>query len=140
MNRNARHEAAGPDHHAKNKPALRIIPGQRTGSVEPLLSIDDWASALRCSRRLVERMRSAGKIPLPDCHVGRMPDGGAAHSTIGWKGGAMAASQSRSTRQGRRDRGTRDGNRTNITGTLWEGESAEREVLLQILEGGGFAS
>jgi hypothetical protein len=73
MNRTTRHEAAGPYQQVKNKPALGIIPGLRTGSVEPLLSIDDWASALRCSRRLVERMRSAGKIPLPDCHVGRMP-------------------------------------------------------------------
>ncbi|MDR3618222.1 MAG: helix-turn-helix domain-containing protein [Paludisphaera borealis] len=42
-------------------------------AIEPLLSIDDVAAALSCSRRLVERMRSAGKLPRPDLHVGRMP-------------------------------------------------------------------
>jgi excisionase family DNA binding protein len=42
-------------------------------AVAPLLSIDDVAEALSCSRRLVERMRSAGKLPKPDLHVGRMP-------------------------------------------------------------------
>ncbi len=41
--------------------------------MEPLLGIDDLATYLNCSRRLVERMRSAGKVPLPDLHVGRMP-------------------------------------------------------------------
>jgi hypothetical protein len=42
-------------------------------SIEPLLSIDDLAVILHCSRRLVERMRSAGKLPPPDLLVGRMP-------------------------------------------------------------------
>ncbi|MDG3006082.1 helix-turn-helix transcriptional regulator [Paludisphaera mucosa] len=41
--------------------------------LEPLLSIEDLAAALSCSRRLVERMRAAGKLPRPDLHVGRMP-------------------------------------------------------------------
>jgi predicted DNA-binding transcriptional regulator AlpA len=41
--------------------------------LEPLLSIVDLAAILRCSRRVVERMRSAGKVPRPDLHVGRMP-------------------------------------------------------------------
>ena len=41
--------------------------------MEPLLSIDDLTVILNCSRRLVERIRSAGKIPKPDLQVGRMP-------------------------------------------------------------------
>jgi|SRR5271157_1332229 len=42
-------------------------------SIEPMLHIDDLAELLSCSRRLVERMRSAGKVPKPDFHVGRCP-------------------------------------------------------------------
>ena len=42
-------------------------------SIEPMLHIDDLAALLSCSRRLVERMRSAGKIPKPDIHVGKCP-------------------------------------------------------------------
>src|SRR4051812_3631483 len=41
--------------------------------IEPMLSIDDLAAILSCSRRLVERMRSSGKVPKPDFHVGRCP-------------------------------------------------------------------
>jgi hypothetical protein len=41
--------------------------------IEPMLSIDDLATILKCSRRLVERLRSAGKVPKPDFHVGRCP-------------------------------------------------------------------
>jgi len=41
--------------------------------IEPMLGIDDLAAILSCSRRLVERMRSAGKVPKPDIHVGRCP-------------------------------------------------------------------
>ncbi|MBV8126804.1 MAG: helix-turn-helix domain-containing protein [Planctomycetaceae bacterium] len=41
--------------------------------IEPMLHIDDLAALLSCSRRLVERMRSAGKIPKPDIHVGKCP-------------------------------------------------------------------
>jgi len=41
--------------------------------IEPMLSIDDLAALLSCSRRLVERMRSAGKVPKPDINVGKMP-------------------------------------------------------------------
>ena len=40
---------------------------------EPMLGIDDLAALLSCSRRLVERMRSGGKVPRPDMHVGRCP-------------------------------------------------------------------
>jgi predicted DNA-binding transcriptional regulator AlpA len=42
-------------------------------SFEPLLSIDDLALLLSCSRRLVERMRSGGKVPKPDIKIGKMP-------------------------------------------------------------------
>jgi hypothetical protein len=41
--------------------------------IEPLLGIDDLATVLKCSRRLVERMRSAGKVPKPDIKIGKMP-------------------------------------------------------------------
>ncbi len=41
--------------------------------IEPMLGIDDLAALLSCSRRLVERMRSAGKVPRPDIKVGKMP-------------------------------------------------------------------
>ena len=52
-----------------------VFPPGRTlaASIEPLLHIDDLAELLSCSRRLVERMRSAGKVPKPDIHVGRCP-------------------------------------------------------------------
>jgi len=51
-----------------------VKPGRAlTAGMEPLLSIDDLAAILNCSRRLVERMRSAGKVPPPDLNVGRMP-------------------------------------------------------------------
>jgi hypothetical protein len=45
----------------------------RAAGVEPLLGVADWAAALGCGRRVVERMRSAGRIPPPDCHIGKMP-------------------------------------------------------------------
>jgi predicted DNA-binding transcriptional regulator AlpA len=43
------------------------------GVDDRLWSIDDLRKYLSCSRRLVERMRSAGKLPKPVLHVGRMP-------------------------------------------------------------------
>src|SRR5208283_323505 len=46
-------------------PRGRTLPA----SIEPMLHIDDLAALLSCSRRLVERMRSAGKVPKPDIHV-----------------------------------------------------------------------
>lgn len=42
-------------------------------ALEPMIGINEIARLLACSRRLVERMRSAGKLPKPDLHVGRMP-------------------------------------------------------------------
>jgi predicted DNA-binding transcriptional regulator AlpA len=41
--------------------------------IEPALTLADWTQILRCSRREVERMKSAGKLPPPDFKVGRMP-------------------------------------------------------------------
>ena len=41
--------------------------------IEPMLSIDDLAAILRCSRRVVERLRSGGKVPKPDIKIGKMP-------------------------------------------------------------------
>jgi hypothetical protein len=40
---------------------------------EPMMSIDDLVQLLNCSRRVVERMKSAGKLPRVDLLVGRMP-------------------------------------------------------------------
>ncbi len=41
--------------------------------IEPMLSLDDVAAWLNCSRRVIERMRSAGKVPKPDIKIGKMP-------------------------------------------------------------------
>jgi hypothetical protein len=41
--------------------------------IEPALTLDDWARALSCSRRGVERLKSSGKLPRPDFHAGRCP-------------------------------------------------------------------
>ncbi len=51
---------------------LELAPNGRP-AIEPLLSIAELAAVLRCSRRLIERMRSAGKLPRPTLHVGRCP-------------------------------------------------------------------
>lgn len=44
-----------------------------TSALEPLLGVDDIADTLSVGRRTVERMRSAGKLPRPDLHIGRLP-------------------------------------------------------------------
>src|SRR5208282_4105664 len=54
---------AGPQ---EGSPRGRTLPA----SIEPMLHIDDLAALLSCSRRLIERMRAAGKIPCPDIMVG----------------------------------------------------------------------
>ena len=38
--------------------------------IEPLLRMADLARVLSCSRRVVERMRTAGRLPAPDLYVG----------------------------------------------------------------------
>ena len=47
--------------------------GTLPAGIEATVGIDGWATALSCSRRLVERMRAAGRIPRPDLMVGKMP-------------------------------------------------------------------
>ena len=54
--------------------------------IEPMLGIDDLAALLSCSRRLVERMRSAGKVPKPDIQIGKMPAVEARHDSPGSRG------------------------------------------------------
>jgi predicted DNA-binding transcriptional regulator AlpA len=49
--------------------APRLLPA----GLNPMVSIDDLMTLLRCSRRLVERLRVAGKVPRPDMMVGRCP-------------------------------------------------------------------
>lgn len=44
-----------------------------TATIEPLLSMNDVAAALNCSRRAVEAMRASGRFPKPDAMVGRCP-------------------------------------------------------------------
>ncbi len=41
--------------------------------IEPMLSLNDLAAWLNCSRRILERMRSAGKVPRPDFQLGKGP-------------------------------------------------------------------
>jgi len=41
--------------------------------IEPMFTVRDLAELLRTTRRTVERLRSAGKVPRPDMHVGRCP-------------------------------------------------------------------
>jgi predicted DNA-binding transcriptional regulator AlpA len=64
--------------------------------IEPLVGIDEWAATLACSRREVERMRAAGKLPPPDLSIGRSPR---------WKAGTVRAwidEQSRASGRGGR--------------------------------------
>jgi hypothetical protein len=60
---------------AKPGPAAvrRAETGALPAGLSPMLGIDDLAELLSCSRRLVERMRSTGKVPKPDFKVGKMP-------------------------------------------------------------------
>lgn len=46
---------------------------QPRSAIEPMLSIAQFAEALLVSRRTLERMLSAGKVPRPDLRAGRMP-------------------------------------------------------------------
>jgi hypothetical protein len=50
-------------------PRARALPA----GVEPLLSLDDLVVILKCSRRLIERMRAAGKLPRPQLYAGKCP-------------------------------------------------------------------
>jgi predicted DNA-binding transcriptional regulator AlpA len=58
-----------PGHHG---PA--DVPGVRPADqIEPLLRQLDLERVLSCSSRTLERLRSAGRLPRPDLHVGRSP-------------------------------------------------------------------
>jgi predicted DNA-binding transcriptional regulator AlpA len=37
------------------------------------LRLDEVAKSLGVSRRAIERERSAGRFPSPDCHIGKCP-------------------------------------------------------------------
>ena len=61
---------------ADPRPEAAEIPAgvaKPAGAIEPLLSQDDLTRVLNASRRTVERMRSAGKLPKPDLLLNRMP-------------------------------------------------------------------
>lgn len=48
-------------------------PKPEAPTVEPLLSMNDVAGALRCSRRTLESMRAGGRFAPADCFIGRSP-------------------------------------------------------------------
>ena len=50
-----------------------VAPPHQALSIEPLLGIAELAKILNCSRRLVERMRSSGRVPKPTLMCGRCP-------------------------------------------------------------------
>jgi predicted DNA-binding transcriptional regulator AlpA len=53
---------------------LADVPGlQAAADIEPLLRMADLTRVLNCSRRVVERLRSSGRLPAPDLTIGRMP-------------------------------------------------------------------
>ncbi len=56
-----------------SEPLARVAIRLALGGVEPLLELDDWTTILACSRRQVETMRAAGKLPPPDLHIGKLP-------------------------------------------------------------------
>jgi hypothetical protein len=50
---------------------LADVPGlQAAADIEPLWRMADLTRVLNCSRRVVERMRAAGRLPKPDLFVG----------------------------------------------------------------------
>jgi hypothetical protein len=52
---------------------MSAFPAKLTDALTPLLSQEDLTRVLNASRRTVERMRSAGRLPRPDLHLGRVP-------------------------------------------------------------------
>lgn len=42
-------------------------------AIEPLLSMNDVAAALNCSRRTLEAWRAGKRFPRPDAMIGRSP-------------------------------------------------------------------
>ena len=77
MSRSPAPEAA-PRPVGRPEPTAAIEPLLRsdrlaTLGLEPLATLDDLAASLSVSRSSIERMKSAGKLPRPDLHIGRMP-------------------------------------------------------------------
>jgi len=46
---------------------------QPAPAIESLLSMNDVARALNCSRRTLEAMRAGGRFAPADCFIGRSP-------------------------------------------------------------------
>src|SRR5262245_5755651 len=56
-----------------HRPALADPEPSGGHVIEPMLSLDNVARILKCSRRWLEGQRSAGKVPRPDFMAGRCP-------------------------------------------------------------------
>ena len=41
--------------------------------IEPLLSNSDLARVLNLAQRTIDRLKTSGKLPRPDLHIGKMP-------------------------------------------------------------------
>jgi predicted DNA-binding transcriptional regulator AlpA len=69
-----RPQVEGPET-AKNQTGIPnlIAPSTLAASIAPLLAPRDLANILRITRRCIEQMRSAGRIPPPDLMLGRLP-------------------------------------------------------------------
>ena len=52
---------------------MREAPSDPTDALPRVVTLDSIAEALHVSRRTIERMKSAGKLPRPDLRVGRLP-------------------------------------------------------------------
>ena len=50
-----------------------IVPPELPPSIERLITIEDWATALVVSVPTIERLRHNKKIPPPDVMIGRLP-------------------------------------------------------------------
>src|SRR5262249_59965348 len=53
-----------------SEPLGRVMIRLALAGVEPALELDDWTVILACSRRKVEELKSAGKLPPVDFYVG----------------------------------------------------------------------
>jgi hypothetical protein len=49
---------------AVTRPPLAVL-------IEPLLTVTDLADVLRTTRRSIERLRAAGRVPSPDLYLGK---------------------------------------------------------------------
>jgi predicted DNA-binding transcriptional regulator AlpA len=57
-----------------DRTGLSVPPVKPAGAIAPLLwKFEDVIRALNVSRRSLERLRSAGRFPAPDLHIGKRP-------------------------------------------------------------------